>query len=92
MGLLSKKKDILSEKWENLSKLSGRAEIAIGVVTSTIQSLETINQEIDKQIEEIAKVLSTQYTCGLADNLDKFIYSIYSFTKEEILEIQSEVK
>ena len=58
MGLLSKKKDILSEKWENLSKLSGRAEIAIGVVTSTIQSLETINQEIDKQIEEIDNYIS----------------------------------
>lgn len=45
----------------------------------------------NKQIEEIAKALSIQYTCGLADNLDKFIYSIYSFTKEEISEIQSEV-
>lgn len=44
----------------------------------------------NKQIEEIAKALSAQYTQNLANNLDEIIYSIYSFTKEEISEIQSE--
>ena len=44
----------------------------------------------NKRIEEIAKTLSAQYTCSLANGLDKIIYSIYSFTKEEIAEIESE--
>ena len=44
----------------------------------------------NKRIEEIAKALSAQYTCSLANGLDKIIYSIYSFTKEEISEIESE--
>ncbi len=44
----------------------------------------------DKQIEDIAIELSRQFNNCLADKLDDIIYSHYSLTKEEILEIRRE--
>lgn len=44
----------------------------------------------NKDIEGIAKELSIQHTSNLADNLEEIINSAYSFTKDEISEIQNE--
>ena len=43
----------------------------------------------NKRIEEIAQTLSEQYTCSLADNLDKIIYSLYGISSEEISFVES---
>lgn len=45
----------------------------------------------NKNIEDIAKELSIQYNSSLADKLEDIINSAYSFTKDEILEIQDEI-
>ena len=45
--------DVLSEKVSKLNSLKNEADIAIGVVTSTINNLELINQEYDDTIAEI---------------------------------------
>lgn len=45
--------DVLSEKVSKLNTLKNEADIAIGVVTSTINNLELINQEYDDTITEI---------------------------------------
>lgn len=45
--------DVLSEKVSKLNTLKNEADVAIGVVTSTINNLELINQEYDDTIAEI---------------------------------------
>ena len=45
--------DVLSEKASKLNSLKNEADIAVGVVTSTINNLELINQEYDDTIAEI---------------------------------------
>lgn len=45
--------DVLSEKVSKLNSLKNEADIAVGVVTSTINNLELINQEYDDTIAEI---------------------------------------
>ena len=45
--------DVLSEKISKLNTLKNEADIAVGVVTSTINNLELINQEYDNTIAEI---------------------------------------
>lgn len=45
--------DVLSEKVSKLNTLKNEADVAIGVVTSTINNLELINQEYDDTITEI---------------------------------------
>ena len=45
--------DVLSEKISKLNTLKNEADIAVGVVTSTINNLELINQEYDDTIAEI---------------------------------------
>lgn len=45
--------DVLSEKVSKLNALKSQADTAVGVVTSTINSLELINQEYDDTIAEI---------------------------------------
>ena len=45
--------DVLSEKISKLNTLKNEADIAVGVVTSTINNLELINQEYDGTIAEI---------------------------------------
>lgn len=45
--------DVLSEKVSKLNTLKNEADIAVGVVTSTINNLELINQEYDDTIAEI---------------------------------------
>ena len=45
--------DVLSEKTSKLNTLKNEADIAVGVVTSTINNLELINQEYDDTIAEI---------------------------------------
>ena len=45
--------DVLSEKISKLNTIKNEADIAVGVVTSTINNLELINQEYDDTIAEI---------------------------------------
>ena len=45
----------------------------------------------DRQIEEVAKELSNNYTENVANRADQLVFSAYSLTKEEILEIEREV-
>ena len=45
----------------------------------------------DRQIEEVAKELSNNYTENVANRADQLVFSAYSLTKEEILEIEIEV-
>ena len=45
----------------------------------------------DRQIEEVAKELSNNYTEDVANRADQLVFSAYSLTKEEILEIEREV-
>lgn len=45
--------DVLSQKKSTLNRLKVEADMAIGVVTSTISNLELINQEYDDTIADI---------------------------------------
>ena len=45
--------DVLSEKNSKLNELKTQADVAVGIVTSTISNLELINQEYDDTIDEI---------------------------------------
>ncbi len=45
--------DVLSQKKSALNRLKVEADIAIGIVTSTISNLELINQEYDDTIADI---------------------------------------
>ena len=45
----------------------------------------------NRQIENISQQLSNQYDIDLANQLDDFIYSLYSLTKEEIFNIQHDI-
>ncbi len=45
----------------------------------------------DRQIEEIAKKLSEEFSDSVADKADQLIFSAYSLTKEEISEIEKGV-
>ena len=45
----------------------------------------------DRNIEEVAKELSNNFTESVANRADKLVFSAYSLTKEEILEIESEL-
>ena len=45
----------------------------------------------DRQIEEVAKELSRNYTESVANKADQLVFSAYSLTKEEISEIEREV-
>ena len=45
--------DILSQKKSTLNRLKVEADMAIGIVTSTISNLELINQEYDDTVAEI---------------------------------------
>lgn len=48
-----KKIDIVGQKEEALRKLKSDSNLALNIVTSTINQLEDINNKIDVQIEEI---------------------------------------
>ena len=53
-GIFSKKPaDVLTEKTAQLKELCHQKELALGIVTGTISSLELMNQEIDDAISEI---------------------------------------
>jgi hypothetical protein len=45
--------DILTENINKMNKLKTQADLAVGIVTSTISGLELINQEIDDTIDDI---------------------------------------
>ena len=45
--------DVLSQKKSTLNRLKAEADMAIGIVTSTISNLELINQEYDDTVAEI---------------------------------------
>lgn len=64
-----KTKNIIEEKQKTLRKLQSKSNRALDIVTSTINQLETVNEKIDKTINEIidakAKLQSTE------DDLDK---------------------
>ena len=45
--------DVLAEKNSKLNELKTQADVAVGIVTSTISNLELINQEYDDTINEI---------------------------------------
>lgn len=45
----------------------------------------------NRQIEEVAKELSRNYTESVANRADQLVFSAYSLTKEEISEIEREV-
>lgn len=45
----------------------------------------------NQEIEKVSKELSQNYTHDLAFHADQLIFSAYSLSKEEIIEIQNEV-
>ena len=47
------KKDIITQKQLELAKLMSRSSTALDLVTSTINNLSTINEEIDVRVSEI---------------------------------------
>lgn len=47
------KENLLEEKYKRLNELQAKSTGAIGLVTSTINSLGTVNEEIDVVISEI---------------------------------------
>ena len=64
-GRRKTKIDVLAEKNSKLNELKSQADFAVGVVTSTISSLELINQEYDDTINEI-----DTYVAQLANTRD----------------------
>lgn len=53
--------DVLSQKKSALNRLKVEADIAIGIVTSTISNLELINQEYDDTIADIDNYVAQLY-------------------------------
>lgn len=45
----------------------------------------------NKQIEDFAKEISSNFNASFVDRTDELVFSAYSLTKEEISEIQREV-
>ena len=50
---MRKKKDIIEQKQLELKRLSNQSVAALDLVTSTINNLNTINEEIDVKVSEI---------------------------------------
>lgn len=65
-GIFNKKpSDVLTEKMAQLKDLCHQKEMALGVITGTISSLELMNQEIDDASTEIQS-----YCDGLKEIMD----------------------
>ena len=45
----------------------------------------------NKQIEDLSKEVSSNYSDALADSIDELVFSAYSFTKEEIDEVHRSI-
>ena len=56
---MMKTKDVIALKQQQLIKLNEESGRAIDLVTSTINNLESVNNNIDSQIEEINKLVET---------------------------------
>ena len=56
---MMKTKDVIALKQQQLVKLNEESGRAIDLVTSTINNLESVNNKIDSQIEEINKLVET---------------------------------
>lgn len=56
---MMKTKDVIALKQQQLIKLNEESGRAIDLVTSTINNLESVNNKIDSQIEEINKLVET---------------------------------
>lgn len=52
------KKDIITQKQLELTRLTHRSNAALDLVTSTINNLSTINEEIDVKVSEIEEAKS----------------------------------
>lgn len=58
---MAKNADVLAQKQAELNTYVGQANAAISLVTSTVASLDAINENIDAKIREI-----DEYQAGLA--------------------------